>query len=316
MATLFVELNIPDTTAHAALQCLRKMNIPDRSLKRMDMYEFESDNDITQQLMNTDIIANKHKHRCHITCEPGTYIQVKDKEVSAGLLNTLKDRLGIELNSIEKNTLWKIDADNVEQAAQLLCNRHYQEYTIRDIQDSGMSKCLKNTIQNSNQMKKILVVFGSSSDAPVYNKIADELRRLNLSPEVRVISAHRTPNELDELLKKNRYDGIIAGAGLAAHLPGVIAAKVTTPIIGVPCNSNFQGLDSLLSIMQMPPGIPVLSVGVDQAEQAAINMAEIVRGKSKINIVASTETKAVASCTALLQELHIPFKKQSTMDPD
>ena len=163
-------------------------------------------------------------------------------------------------------------------------------------------------------MKRILVIFGSSSDAPVYNKIAEELKKCNLSPEVRVISAHRTPNELDELLKSQTYDGIIAGAGLAAHLPGVIAAKVTTPIIGVPCSSNFEGLDSLLSIMQMPPGIPVLTVGVNRAEEAAQNMSKILEKHDSVVIVSTQDTKAVSSCQAILEELNISFKKDNKID--
>src|SRR3989338_1242119 len=133
MQTLFVELTIPDTTADTALRCLQKMKLPIRNIKKMDMYEYQADKDITQQLMNTDIIANKHKHRCKTTLESGNYIQVKDKEQSNSLFKTLKERLGIEVAHIEKSTLWNIESDekqSMEQAAKLLCNRHYQEWKV------------------------------------------------------------------------------------------------------------------------------------------------------------------------------------------
>ena len=151
----------------------------------------------------------------------------------------------------------------------------------------------------------ILIVFGSSSDSLIYNKIAAELKKYNLPYELRVLSAHRTPDELDNLLKTKSYSVIIAGAGLAAHLPGVIASRTTTPVIGVPCTSNFDGIDSLLSIMQMPPGIPVLSVGIDNAAEAAHAAALIT--KKHVSVSLHGSGKAYETCKKTLQDFNIPI---------
>ncbi|MBU0757852.1 MAG: AIR carboxylase family protein [Nanoarchaeota archaeon] len=131
---------------------------------------------------------------------------------------------------------------------------------------------------------KTLIIFGSKSDERIYGPIKKELKE----SDFKICSAHRTPDFLDEILKKN-YDLIITGAGLAAHLPGVIASKTIAPILGVPCSGNFGGLDALLSIMQMPPGIPVLCVGVDNAPEAARN-GNLIRNKfEKVNIIKNSE---------------------------
>ena len=124
-------------------------------------------------------------------------------------------------------------------------------------------------------MKKALIIFGSKSDEKVYNEIASSLKKLKVDFDLRVSSAHKTPDDVDETLK-NEYAVVIAGAGLAAHLPGVVAARVIRPVIGVPCEGNYQGLDALLSVAQMPPGIPVLSVGVGKGKIAAENCAKIM----------------------------------------
>ena len=121
---------------------------------------------------------------------------------------------------------------------------------------------------------KVLIVFGSRSDEKIFNSIFNRLSEIsNVDVDLHICSAHRTPEMLLELLK-NDYDVIVAGAGLGAHLPGGCASKTIAPVIGVPVNNNFLGLDSLLAIIQMPPGIPVLSVGVDnsQAVTDAINV--------------------------------------------
>ena len=109
-------------------------------------------------------------------------------------------------------------------------------------------------------MKKALIIFGSKSDEKVYNQIASALKKLKVDFDLRISSAHKTPDDVDETLK-NDYAVVIAGAGLAAHLSGVVATKVLRPVIGVPCEGNYQGLDALLSIAQMPSGVPVLAVG-------------------------------------------------------
>lgn len=146
---------------------------------------------------------------------------------------------------------------------------------------------------------KILVIFGSDSDKPVYSKFSS-------IGTIKVCSAHRTPDLLEQILKEP-YDLIIAGAGLAAHLPGVIASKTTTPVIGVPVNSNFQGLDSLFSILQMPPGIPVLSTPID-----AENFDErILQPYKRINIIGDIDNKAVKKALAIFKEFNIPYDRSS-----
>src|SRR3989338_11715004 len=119
-------------------------------------------------------------------------------------------------------------------------------------------------------MKKALIIFGSKSDEKAYNEIAKELKRQKIGFDLRISSAHKTPDDVDKTLQ-NDYSVVVAGAGLAAHLPGVAAAKVLRPVIGVPCEGNYHGLDALLSVAQMPPGVPVLAVGVNQARIAAEN---------------------------------------------
>ena len=125
-------------------------------------------------------------------------------------------------------------------------------------------------------MNKALIIFGSKTDEKIYNQIASELKKLKVDFDLRVSSAHKTPEDVDATLQ-NGYAVIIAGAGLSAHLPGVAAARVLRPVIGVPCEGNYQGLDALLSIAQMPPGIPVLAVGVNKADAAAQNCAKMMK---------------------------------------
>lgn len=123
-------------------------------------------------------------------------------------------------------------------------------------------------------MKKVCIVMGSDSDLKVMEGAVDRLRDFGVPFEVRVVSAHRTPAAAEQLAKNARANGfgvIIAAAGKAAHLGGVIAAYTTLPVIGVPIKSSFMdGLDSLLSMVQMPSGIPVATVAVNGADNAAI----------------------------------------------
>jgi len=112
-------------------------------------------------------------------------------------------------------------------------------------------------------MAEILLVFGSDSDAKIYEGIAEALRQENIKFELRICSAHRTPKELEKIIAATNARAIVAGAGLSAALPGAIAALTTKPVIGIPIASNYNGLDSLLSIHQMPPGIPVLGMGIN-----------------------------------------------------
>lgn len=116
---------------------------------------------------------------------------------------------------------------------------------------------------------KVAVVAGSTSDEPVYNKALKALKEHNIPHELKIISAHRNPDTLDEYLKSSSALVFIAVAGLSAALPGVIASKVDKPVIGVPVDAKLGGLDALLSIVQMPPGVPVGCVGIDRGENAA-----------------------------------------------
>ena len=115
----------------------------------------------------------------------------------------------------------------------------------------------------------VLIIVASKSDVDIMKKAAAVLEKNGIKYAMRVCSAHRTPEMLDKLIEEKEHDTVIAGAGLAAALPGVVAAKTTAPVIGVPLAGAFEGLDALLSIIQMPPGIPVLTVGVNNAEEAA-----------------------------------------------
>ena len=126
------------------------------------------------------------------------------------------------------------------------------------------------------------IVMGSKTDMPVMEKAANELEERGVRYEMRVMSAHRDPETVAEYAKNARLRGlrvIIAGAGLSAALPGVVAAHTDLPVIGVPLTSKTSvagGLDALLAITQMPPGVPVASVGVDNAKNAAVLAARIL----------------------------------------
>jgi len=123
---------------------------------------------------------------------------------------------------------------------------------------------------------KVAIVAGSKSDQTVVDEAVKVLTELGVSHEVRFLSAHRNPEGLRKYLAGSKADVYIAVAGLAAHLPGVIASQKVKPVIGVPVNAKLNGLDSLLSIVQMPPGVPVGCVGIDNARNAGILAAEIV----------------------------------------
>jgi phosphoribosylaminoimidazole carboxylase PurE protein len=128
------------------------------------------------------------------------------------------------------------------------------------------------------------IIMGSDSDLPTMRKASDLLKNFGVPYEIKVLSAHRTPDETIKYAEEARGKGIeilIAGAGGAAHLPGVIAAKTTIPVIGVPMSSQLMnGLDSLLSIVQMPKGVPVATVGVGAAENAALLAVRILALKN------------------------------------
>jgi len=125
-------------------------------------------------------------------------------------------------------------------------------------------------------MVDVLIITGSESDMPVVKKATGALDALGIKYEVKVASAHRQPELLDKLVKGSDAKIFIGIAGLSAALPGVIASKTQKPVIGVPVGVALSGLDALLSTMQMPPGVPVATVGVDNGKNAALLAARIL----------------------------------------
>ncbi|WP_291572360.1 5-(carboxyamino)imidazole ribonucleotide mutase [Clostridium sp. UBA4548] len=126
---------------------------------------------------------------------------------------------------------------------------------------------------------KVAIIFGSKSDVEVMRGAAKCLREFDVEFTAHVLSAHRVPEKLEEVLENLELEGyevIIAGAGLAAHLPGVIASKTILPVIGVPIKAALEGLDSLYSIVQMPKSIPVATVGINNSYNAAMLAVEIL----------------------------------------
>ena len=151
-------------------------------------------------------------------------------------------------------------------------------------------------------MKKVGIIMGSDSDLPIIKKATDMLKSLDIPFEVHIYSAHRTPEQARDFAVSARDNGfgvLIAAAGMAAHLAGAIAANTTLPVIGIPCkSSNFDGLDALLSTVQMPTGIPVATVAVNGGGNAALLAAQIIavedkRLADKLNQKRKADTAAV-----------------------
>ncbi len=132
-------------------------------------------------------------------------------------------------------------------------------------------------------MAKVMILMGSESDKKIMQKAHDFLIEHHIESEMHVASAHRNPERVHKLAKEaeETCQAVIAGAGMAAHLGGVLASLVTIPVIGVPINASMNGLDSLLSIAQMPPGIPVATVAINGAKNAAILAMEIIALSNK-----------------------------------
>lgn len=125
----------------------------------------------------------------------------------------------------------------------------------------------------------VSIIMGSTSDLPVMEKAAKLLDEFEIPFEINALSAHRTPDQVTEFSKNAKGRGIkviIAAAGMAAHLPGVIAAQTTVPVIGVPIKSSLEGMDALLAIVQMPPGIPVATVGINAGLNSAIMAVQML----------------------------------------
>ena len=152
-------------------------------------------------------------------------------------------------------------------------------------------------------MNKVAVVMGSKSDLPTVEKAIGVLREYGVQTEVRVLSAHRCPNEAREFAASAREGGfsvIIAAAGMAAHLAGAMAANTTLPVIGIPCSGGkLDGMDALLSTVMMPPGIPVATVGIDGAANAALLAAQIL-AVSDDELAAKLDARRAEAAEAVL----------------
>ena len=154
-------------------------------------------------------------------------------------------------------------------------------------------------------MKKVGIVMGSDSDLPVIQKATDLLKKLEIPFEVHVYSAHRTPEQARAFAVSARENGfgvLIAAAGMAAHLAGAIAANTTLPVIGIPCKGPvLDGMDALLSTVQMPSGIPVASVGINNGANAALLSAEILSVEDP-DLAARLQLKRTQDTAAVLEK--------------
>jgi len=155
-----------------------------------------------------------------------------------------------------------------------------------------------------------MIVFGSASDKDTYLPLVDSVKKAGLSYEFKVLSAHKTPRELRQAVADTNASIFIAGAGLAAALPGVVAAEQLRPVIGLPCEAAFSGLDSFLSSSQMPPDIPVIAVGVGKAARAVDLCIDYLHGMNEIVLVkkdSGLEKKYFEKCKSFMEENKIPF---------
>lgn len=158
--------------------------------------------------------------------------------------------------------------------------------------------------------------MGSTSDLPVMEKAAALLNEFQIPFEINALSAHRTPKEVEKFAANARENGIqviIAAAGMAAHLPGVIASMTTVPVIGVPINASLDGMDALLAIVQMPPGIPVATVGINGALNAAILAVQImatadVELQNKLAAYKENLKKKIVEANEELKKVSYDFK--------
>ena len=154
-------------------------------------------------------------------------------------------------------------------------------------------------------MKKVAIIMGSDSDLPIIEKAIDILKDFSIPFEVHIYSAHRTPEKAIEFSKnaeKNGFGVIIAAAGMAAHLAGVIAANTILPVIGIPCKSqNLEGIDALLSTVQMPSGIPVATVAINGGVNAALLSIEILAVNDK-ELSKKLKEKRIKDSAAVLKK--------------
>lgn len=163
---------------------------------------------------------------------------------------------------------------------------------------------------------KVSIIMGSTSDLPVMEKAAALLNEFEIPFEINALSAHRTPREVEIFATNARENGIeviIAAAGMAAHLPGVIASMTTLPVIGVPINASLDGMDALLAIVQMPPGIPVATVGINASLNAAILAVQMMAVgdkelQTKLTLYKENLKKKMVEANEQLSKVQYTFK--------
>ena len=154
-------------------------------------------------------------------------------------------------------------------------------------------------------MKKVGIIMGSDSDLPIVQKAVDMLKSLGIPYEVHIYSAHRTPVEARDFAvnaRQNGFGALICAAGMAAHLAGAIAANTTLPVVGIPCKGGMMdGLDALLATVQMPTGIPVATVAINGAANAALLCAQIIAVEDK-ELAAKLDAKRQADAAKVLEK--------------
>ena len=154
-------------------------------------------------------------------------------------------------------------------------------------------------------MKKVGIIMGSDSDLPIVQKAVDMLKSLEIPYEVHIYSAHRTPVEARDFAlnaRENGFGALICAAGMAAHLAGAIAANTTLPVVGIPCKGGMMdGLDALLATVQMPTGIPVATVAINGAANAALLCAQIIAVEDK-ELAAKLDAKRQADAAKVLEK--------------
>ena len=154
-------------------------------------------------------------------------------------------------------------------------------------------------------MKKVGIIMGSDSDLPIVQKAVDMLKSLEIPYEVHIYSAHRTPVEARDFAvnaRENGFGALICAAGMAAHLAGAIAANTTLPVVGIPCKGGMMdGLDALLATVQMPTGIPVATVAINGAANAALLCAQIIAVEDK-ELAAKLDAKRRADAAKVLEK--------------
>ena len=154
-------------------------------------------------------------------------------------------------------------------------------------------------------MKKVGIIMGSDSDLPIVQKAVDMLKSLEIPYEVHIYSAHRTPVEARDFAvnaRENGFGALICAAGMAAHLAGAIAANTTLPVVGIPCKGGMMdGLDALLATVQMPTGIPVATVAINGAANAALLCAQIIAVEDK-DLAAKLDAKRKADAAKVLEK--------------